>query len=368
MEAPQDANLQKADCSHKETGRNCPISNTPCLGECIFATILDNINLGIIGFDVRKREVFFQNRQAIELFRGTIRPKDFDALAPLLLPSFEPCESANLNEPATLRYGNRFIGYTVYCISEIYYWIYISDITERMRLNSIAEAVNTMNNLGYIFSGIRHELGNPINSIKTTLTVCKKNLETYSKDTIGQVMDRILSDIGRVEGLLKDLKNFSMFENPELKNVHMTSFMNNLLSIVRRDFSNNDIRISTLFRPDVEYGYFDARALHQVMLNILTNASDALRGRPSQEIIIGIQKAGDRIVIRVKDNGCGIPNEQKKHLFQPFSTTKDHGTGLGLVIVKKMMLKMDGTVEIESQENIGSTVTLTLPEGREGLA
>jgi hypothetical protein len=72
-----------------------------------------------------------------------------------------------------LRIGKQFIGYTIYLISEVYFWVYVSDITEKVRLNAIAEAVNTMNNLGYIFSGIRHELGNPINSIKTTMPSSK---------------------------------------------------------------------------------------------------------------------------------------------------------------------------------------------------
>ena len=63
-----------------------------------------------------------------------------------------------------------------------------------------------------------------------------------------------------------------------------------------------------------------------------------------------------------------MPEEQKKHLFQPFSTTKSHGTGLGLVIVKKMMFKMNGTVEVESQENIGTVVILALPVSNSGNA
>ncbi|MBI5846850.1 MAG: HAMP domain-containing histidine kinase [Nitrospirae bacterium] len=356
------AAAQMTTCSHRGEGKACPISKTPCLGECIYANILDDISLGIIGFDISKKEVFFQNKLAIEIFRGTIKPKDYDALVSLLLSDIEiPFLSANLVEPRSLRYGNKFIGYTIYLISDTYLWLYVTDITERTRLQAIAEAVNTMDNLGYIFSGIRHELGNPINSIKTTLAVCKKNLPSYSKEAVNELLDRMLSDIGRVEILLKDLKNFSMYENPECREVHVASFMNNLLAMVERDFSTHKIRIKTFFRPDAEYGLFDPRALQHVMLNILVNASDALQDIESPEISISTLRADSRFVIRVRDNGRGIPEEQKKHLFQPFSTTKSHGTGLGLVIVKKMMFKMNGTIEIESAENAGTTVTLSLP-------
>ncbi|MBI5632555.1 MAG: HAMP domain-containing histidine kinase [Nitrospirae bacterium] len=356
------ANEQTVTCSHRGEGKSCPISKTPCLGECIYANILDDINLGIIGFDISKKEVFFQNKLAVEIFKGTIQPKDYEALVSLLLSDIEiPFLAATLMEPRTIRYGNKFIGYTIYLISDTYLWVYVTDITEKTRLQAIAEAVNTMDNLGYIFSGIRHELGNPINSIKTTLAVCKKNLAAYSKEAVNEFLDRMLSDIGRVEVLLKDLKNFSMYENPECREVHIASFMNNLLAMVERDFSTHKIRIKTFYRPDAEYGLFDPRALQHVMLNVLTNASDALQDIESPEIMISTLRSDSRLVIRIRDNGCGMPEEQKKHLFQPFSTTKSHGTGLGLVIIKKMMFKMNGTVEVESQEGIGTIVILSLP-------
>jgi signal transduction histidine kinase len=349
-------------CIQRQTGKNCPISKSPCLGECIYANILDDISIGIIGFDTKKREIFFQNKLAIDLFSDSIKPKDFTALASLLISDIAlPVTSMQTYESRTIQHGRKFIGYSIYSISESYLWIYISDITEKTRLSSIAEAVNTMNNLGYIFSGIRHELGNPINSIKTTATVCKKNLNAFSREMIGEYVDRVLSDITRVEVLLKDLKNFSMYENPECFEVPLRSFIENLLAIVERDFSARDIRIKTVFGRNSSYGFFDARALQHVMLNLLTNAFDALDGITDSIIMITVSREEDSIVIRVSDNGRGIPEAQQKHLFQPFSTTKIHGTGLGLVIAKKMLLKMDGAIEIASRENAGTTVTVILP-------
>jgi len=352
-------------CSHKRTGANCPISKTPCLGECIYANILDDISLGIVGLDIVKKEVFFQNKLSAEIFQDTIKPKDYRALSELLLSDVQlPITSAQSCESRTIQYGGKFIGYSIYVISDAYFWIYMSDITEKMRLNSIAEAVNTMNNLGYIFSGIRHELGNPINSIKTTITVLKKNLHSYSRETTVEFIDRVLSDVTRVELLLKDLKNFSMYESPECGEIDMESFMDNFLSMVGRDFSEKKIMIQKHFNPGAGHGFFDARSLQHVMLNILTNAADALEGIATPVIMISTARSGERIIIRIMDNGQGISDDQKRHLFQPFSTTKSHGTGLGLVIVKKMLLKMNGTIDIDSHQKAGTTVTLNLPAGR----
>jgi len=355
---------QLAPCSHRGPGKLCPISRTPCMGECIYADILANISLGIIGLDTARKEVFYQNKLAIELFKGSIQPKDYRAITGLLLADAgESLDGVDAMVSRKLRYGNRFLGFTVYRISATLLWIYVTDITEKMRLGAIAEAVNTMNNLGYIFSGIRHELGNPINSIKTTATVLKQNIEGYSKDTVVQYVDRMLSDLTRVEVLLRDLKNFSMYENPEVSDLDLPAFIENLVAMSQFDFAREGIQIKTLLRPNAGRILADPRALQQVLLNVLTNAADALRGRPEPEIMISTQRLDGRVVIRVWDNGCGFPESQRKLLFIPFSTTKTKGTGLGLVIIQKMLAKMGGTVEIESVEGVETSVTINLPGG-----
>ncbi len=353
---------QEGFCEHSSNGRNCPISKTPCLGECIYANILEEINLGIIGVDTSKKEIFFQNKLALEIFGKTIRPRDYRALTSLLLADTGNAPAKSISRK--IRFGTRFLGCTVYRISDVYFWIYVSDITEEERLNAVAEAVNAMNNLGYMFSGIRHELGNPINSIKTAVMVLKENCAHYSGEVAAEFLDRVLSDIGRVEALLRDLKNFSIYETPDLQNVNMPAFMDNLLSIVSTDFANTGIRVRTVFRPDAEWAFVDPRALQHVMLNSLTNAMDAVRGREWPQVAITLFRSGDRVVITIRDNGCGIPEDFKHHLFKPFFTTKKHGTGLGLVIMKNMMTKMNGTIEIESRENVETMLTLNLPAGR----
>ncbi len=349
-------------CAHRSTGRNCPISKTPCLGECIYANILEDISLGIIGVDTSRKEIFFENKLAIELLSSTMKPRDYEALTSLLLA--ERSDGGESKTSRTIRYGPRFLGYTVYRISAIYFWILLSDITEKERLNAHAQAVNTMNNLGYMVSGIRHELGNPINSIKTAVTVLKDNFSQYTGDVVAEFLDRVLADVGRVETLLRDLKTFSIYETADLRNVNLPAFLDDLLSYVTNDFASRGIRVKSLLRPDAEWGLLDPRALKHVMLNIFTNAMDALKGREVPQISIGLLRANDRIIVTVKDNGCGIPEDFKHHLFKPFFTTKKNGTGLGLVIMRNMMTKMGGTIEIDSREGVETTLTLNLPAGK----
>jgi len=236
------------------------------------------------------------------------------------------------------------------------------DITERLRLESIAEAVNTMNNIGYVFAGIRHEIGNPINSIKMTLGVLKRNFDKYNKEDILEYIERALSESSRVEYLLKTLRNFNMYETPELQNIDLKSFFDKFDNLVKADLSLKkeiDFRVSV--EQGAEFSYADPRALQQILLNICNNAADALEGSPGPSIEIKTTKLSDMILIRVNDNGAGISMEEQANLFKPFYTTKVHGTGLGLVIVKKMLAKMNGIIEIRGEKNVGTTVDIMIP-------
>jgi len=233
------------------------------------------------------------------------------------------------------------------------------NITEKARLESIAHSVDTMHNFGFIFSGIRHEIGNPINSIKMAVSVLRDGLEKYSKERIGEYIERIMSDINRVEYLLNSLKSFNMFEDLTPRPVSLTQFMGDTISLVRNDFDKRGIEIRIDFDNDQDEVRLDPRALHQVMLNLLSNAADALEGRDKKRITCQVTKKGNKLTITIEDNGCGMNHGQQEQLFRPFFTSKPHGTGLGLVIVRKLLTKMNGSIKIESREETGTRVILT---------
>jgi signal transduction histidine kinase len=95
----------------------------------------------------------------------------------------------------------------------------------------------------------------------------------------------------------------------------------------------------------------------------MTNSADALSNSKEPNIHISIIRESEWIQIQVIDNGCGILKEDMQNIFKPFFTSKSHGTGLGLVIVKKMVSKMFGSIKLESLKDKGTTVTVIFPEG-----
>ncbi len=234
------------------------------------------------------------------------------------------------------------------------------DISKVARLESIAEAIETMNSIGYVFSAVRHELGNPVNSVKMALSVLRNNLGKFPEETVRTYLDRSLEELLRVEDLLVSLKSFSLYENVKTQEIDLIAFLEQFLALVRPDFERRGISLRLKPSPDARKAVADPRALQQVLLNLFANAADALAGRSNPRIVLRTFAEPGLSGIRVEDNGTGIPDEVRRELFQPFRTTKASGTGLGLVVVKKMMAKMEGTIDVETWPGSGTTMILTL--------
>lgn len=249
---------------------------------------------------------------------------------------------------------------------EVINYVYVlRDVSERVRLESIAESINTMNNIGFVFSGVRHEIGNPVNAVNMILGILRNKLDTLTTDAVREYLGRMAEQVGRVEYILRSLKSFNLYETQQPQNVEIAVFLENFLPLVTDDLGKKGIVIETTVEPGSLRMYADPRALQQVLLNILTNASDAVSGRRDPKITMSVRPSGGMIVIRIQDNGAGIDAEKLKKIFTPFYTTKPQGTGLGLVIVKKMLANMNGTIDIESRKDEGTIVNIALPEGRD---
>jgi PAS domain S-box-containing protein len=237
------------------------------------------------------------------------------------------------------------------------------DITEKLRLESIAESVSMLDNIGAVFAGVRHEIGNPINNAKIHLSVLQQKMDAMPANRVREYVDRTLTEIGRVEHLLHTLKTFNLFETPALEDLATGPLLDLFRGLVHEDLEARGITLTTHILPGAERVQANARALQHVLLNLTTTAADALKDRPRPRIDIMLSREDNRVRIRISDNGRGMNKEQIENIFKPFHTTKPHGTGLGLVIVKKMLTTMEGTIDIASHEGSGTAVTIYLPGG-----
>lgn len=317
-----------SDCGIKPAGSSCPLEYTPCGEACIFSDALERIEVGVLLVQRHQRRVLYKNPAACRAL-DLDSDDDYAGVEPLL----ELASPADPPKRLALQVGRRMIGYTAYRTTPSITLIFLSDITEKMRLESIAEAVNVMDSIGYVFAGIRHELGNPLNSIKMAVSVLRKNLDSFSPATTADYFERIMGEIGRVEFLLSSLRNYSLFEKPAIRDVPISSFLDSFRKLVEADLGMRGIRLEVCAGRD-GVARADPRALQQVLLNVVTNASNALERRPDPKVVISVAGRRGRVEIVVEDNGTGIPERDLAQVFQPFFTTKAAGTGLGLAIVR----------------------------------
>lgn len=325
-----------------------------------FAQLLEQIDMGILVLDLGRQQVDYCNAALFEVLGDHSLCHSYERLYALFV---EPAEQSAIPARSShqVLYQERLYGYTIYRAAPRYCCLFVRDITEKQRLESIAQAINAMDNLGFVFSGIRHEIGNPLNSLKMALMVLQKSNGHESRETLDEYIERALADVGRMEYLLKSLKAFSLYERVELHEMSLVEFMEKFIALVEHDFHASGIRIRTTIPLDIGQVRVDERALHQALLNIFNNAAEALKGCRDPEIYISTQKRGELVWLKIRDNGCGIKPEQKKHLFQPFNTSKPQGNGLGLVITRKLLAMMNGDIAIESWPQRGTEVRVSLP-------
>lgn len=237
------------------------------------------------------------------------------------------------------------------------------DVTEQRRYEAIARAVNMTDNIGMIFSGIRHELGNPVNSMKTALSVLRRQHRTFGPDKTDSYLERIIEEVSRVEFLLSSLRSYTAFERAKNEDVDTSAYLRNFARLVRGDLEARGIGFEIHEEPALPRMRVDPRALHQVLLNLVSNACDALVDVEVRRIRILASAAPSHVRLVVRDSGCGMSPEHLARLFVPFHTTKERGTGLGLVIAQKLVSAMGGHLQVTSERRKGTDVTIELVRG-----
>ncbi len=235
------------------------------------------------------------------------------------------------------------------------------DIMDKVRLEGIAEKVDAEKNNDLIVTGVRHEIGNVINSLAMLLGVARTKLDAIDKPAVGDYLDRALEEVRKGTSILQSLKNSNFCERPDFQNIGIPEFLHKFLELIKEDFAAKEIAINTTMETRAFFCFADPRLLHQILLNLMINAADALEGRDERRIALSVFREEDSIVIRLQDNGCGMSEEQLKNLFQPFHTTKARGTGLGLVIVKKLLSAINGSIKVTSLQNVGTTIDIKVP-------
>jgi C4-dicarboxylate-specific signal transduction histidine kinase len=156
------------------------------------------------------------------------------------------------------------------------------------------------------------------------------------------------------------MRSFNTMNRPALEPVPLGAFLDRFTAMVQKDVRGRGVALEVVKDERAGAVLADPQALHQVMLNLITNALDALEDRTAPRIRVEARRGVSHVRIIVSDNGRGIPAQMRARIFQPFHTTKPRGTGLGLTITRKLVTLMRGTIELDGAEGSGARFTITL--------
>jgi len=238
---------------------------------------------------------------------------------------------------------------------------YFTALEELKRAQSDLVHSERMAAFGQVSSGMAHEFRNILHAIRLHVEGCAR--PGLSADRIRRYMGVIFRVMTNADMILNGILSFSRKSETEKKPGQMRQTITNTLLLVKREMMQHKIRIKTEFGDVPEISY-DAGQISQVILNLLNNARDALKENKEKVIILKLKSEGSGIRLDIADNGPGIPEEVKRHLFEPFLTTKGEGkgTGLGLSVCHGILRRHGGDLTVTSVPGQGTVWHIDLPK------
>jgi signal transduction histidine kinase/putative methionine-R-sulfoxide reductase with GAF domain len=218
-----------------------------------------------------------------------------------------------------------------------------------------------MATLGEVTAGLAHEIRNPLATIGGfARRLHRKLAEDFPYKNYASI---VIREVDRLEALLGDVLAYSKQVPPSLEACRIDTLVRDMVDIYREDFQDKQIAIELRLSADPPTIEADSQQLKQVFINLFANAMQAMPngGTLTVQIEPWPRDEGDGVVITISDTGGGVPQEVVENIFNPFFTTKQEGTGLGLALSKRVVEGHGGTIEIVNREGEGVTFILRLP-------
>ncbi|MBF0205883.1 MAG: response regulator [Oligoflexia bacterium] len=217
--------------------------------------------------------------------------------------------------------------------------------------------------MGTMVAGVAHEINNPLTIIMGNLGILEVLCENVCHKDAAQIRKQILGATKRISNIVNNLKVFSRQDANCLENIDAHKTIEETVNCVSRIYATTHITLETCLLANNFFIKAENEKIQQVLMNILSNAKDALIGSTQGCIKIITTNKDESLLIEIKDNGQGIPKEILPKIFDPFFTTKDpgSGTGLGLSICHSIINSFGGTISVESSLGDGSCFKIALP-------
>jgi signal transduction histidine kinase len=218
--------------------------------------------------------------------------------------------------------------------------------------------------VGQTIATVSHHIKNILQNITSGGDLLKMGIAEMDKELLEKGFAITDKNLRKVNDLVLDMLSFSKEREPAIEMIDLNRVTEDVVELVRGRASTQGVKLATQLADDLPPVPADPEGVHRALLNIVSNALDALEGRDNPQVLVGtrLEDDGEWVQIVVRDNGPGIEPHKLGEIFKPFVSTKGaRGTGLGLPVSRKIFREHGGDITVKSQPGKGTRFTLRLP-------
>jgi signal transduction histidine kinase len=225
-----------------------------------------------------------------------------------------------------------------------------------------------LSSLGLLTAGLAHEIRNPLVAIRTFTQLLPERYEDAEFRNGFQSL--ALKEVDRICGLITDLLSFARPSRPNVAQEDMNNVIDGIARILDTQAKEKSVELVRDFAPNLPKVWIDREQMKQVFMNLIFNGIQAMNDGGTITISTRLftpeatEQSPSFVQVEVKDTGVGIPNENLEHIFDPFFTSKDEGSGLGLSISHQIVQEHGGYVTVESKVGKGTSFLVNIPTGK----
>ena len=245
---------------------------------------------------------------------------------------------------------------------EVGHVMILRDITESRRTAQQTIESERLNALTLLAAGVAHEIGNPLNSLHIHLQLMQRSvqkLDGEAKAELEQSIDIARSEVNRLDSIVTQFLRAIRPSRPQLRPENLNTIVEETVRFFMPEIQHRDIVVEQELRSDLPLLQLDRDQMKQAFYNVIKNSLEAMQRHGTLRIHTDLDDT--HVFIRFVDTGSGMSAGNLSRVFEPYFTTKPSGTGLGLLIVRRVVREHGGELSIESSQGKGLTLTIRLP-------
>ena len=240
--------------------------------------------------------------------------------------------------------------------------VILRDITGKREQAARALESERVSAITLLAAGVAHEIGNPLNSLHIHLQLMERDLRDLPASTqkkLGKSVKVAKEEVARLDYIISQFLGAVRPAPLQLRRVSVNQLLEEVLQFMAAEIENRGVKVKTDFGPALPATMLDADQVKQAFFNLIKNSLHAMSS--GGKLAVKTNDMGDHVIVTISDTGEGIDPDRIKKIFEPFYTTKETGTGLGLLIVDRVVRQHGGWVEVASKKGKGTTFRIALP-------